>query len=53
MERNYLLVYYHKFIDKIEYEYFETKENIEKAVELFSTNKDITILNKYEIKEMK
>ena len=39
--------------DKIEYEYFETLEDLEKAIELFKTNKDITILNKYQIKEVK
>ena len=53
MKRNYLLVYHHKFIDKIEYEYYETLENLEKAIEMFELNKDITILNKYQIKEMK
>lgn len=53
MKRNYLLVYYHKFVDRIEYEYYEKKEDLDKCVESFKKNKDIKILNKYEVKEIK
>lgn len=53
MKRNYLLVYRNKKIDKVEYEFFETEEDMEKAIELFTEiNKDIQIEIKLKVNEI-
>lgn len=53
MKRNYLLVYRNKKIDKVEYEFFETEEDMEKAVELFTEmNKDIQVEIKLKVNEI-
>ena len=52
MERNYLLVYHITSIDKIEYEYFSSLDDMEKAIDIFKTNKNIKILHKYKVEEV-
>lgn len=54
MKRNYLLVYHNKYADRIEYRYFETKEDMKDYIRVnLSAKKYWKILYKYEIKEIK
>lgn len=53
MRQNYLLVYQNKYADKIQYEYFETIEDMKDFIRVnLRAKRYWKVLHKFEVKEI-
>lgn len=50
--KKYMLVIHYIFTDKIENNYFETKEQMKEYIKTLGSNKNWEILHEFEIKEI-